>query len=361
MNLMIAMLFQSPGLFSIMSHQRVYPMKETETVLLDSFGNEEPPLNWSKRKNPKGVSVEVDEPYVEIYDRYTKAIKYVREKSAESNFNYYKSYLRQIIPGEEDRYDEIVSNFRSLRNVVKDRMNDPYRDEINLIYRLVIRNEYVSKNTRRPGLVVKMFRAQYYGEDAFVKVYLYDSHCNSYRMSIRENFINEVIFQSYAKKLNDQLDFISPEVFSWGKIRQFILDGERYPYECLFIIMEYIPFMTLKEAVYSTEHMRHIYQRVEEIDDGLSSHLLHHNDLHGGNIMVSPAGSPLYGDKSALGDKSVLGDKSPYPVSDKSPYPVSDKSPYPVSDKSPYPEIVILDFGEASLGPAKPIFKRGIQ
>ena len=202
-----------------------------------------------------------------------------------------------------------------------------------MIDRLVRRNDYISKNTRRPGLVVKMFHTWYYGQDAFVKVYLYDSNCQSYRLSIRENFMNEVIFQSYAKKLNAQLDFISPEVYSWGKIRRFVLGDSKYPYECLFIIMEYIPFVTLKEAVYTTDHMRHIYERVEQIDTELSSHLLHHNDLHGGNIMVSPTSSPLSG---------------------------GDKSPYPVGDKSPYPEIVILDFGEASLGPTKTIFKRGI-
>ena len=91
--------------------------------------------------------------------------------------------------------------------------------------------------------------------------------------------------------------------------------------------MEYIPFVTLKEAVYSTEHMRNIYERVEQIDTELSSHLLHHNDLHSRNIMVSLSG---------------------------------DKSPLPTGDKSPYPEIVILDFGEASLGPTKPLFQRGV-
>jgi hypothetical protein len=115
--------------------------------------------------------------------------------------------------------------------------------------------------------------------------------------------------------------------------------------------MEYIPFVTLKEAVYSTEHMRNIYERVEQIDTELSSHLLHHNDLHSRNIMVS-----LSGDKSPL----PTGDKSPLPTGDKSPLPTGDKSPLPTGDKSPYPEIVILDFGEASLGPTKPLFQRGV-
>jgi hypothetical protein len=52
------------------------------------------------------------------------------------------------------------------------------------------------------------------------------------------------------------------------------------------------------------------------------------------------------------------GDKS---NGDKSPKTVGNKSPSTIGDKSPYPEIVILDFGEASLGPTKPIYKRGIK
>ena len=76
--------------------------------------------------------------------------------------------------------------------------------------------------------------------------------------------------------------------------------------------MEYIPFVTLKEAVYSTENMTKMYERLNLINADLQGNLLHHNDLHGGNIMVNM--------------------------------------------KSPLPEIVILDFGEASYGPRKPLF-----
>jgi hypothetical protein len=173
-----------------------------------------------------------------------------------------------------------------------------------------------------------MFHTYYKDREVFIKVYLYDPKCESYRSSFTENFKNEIMFQSYATQLRDFIDFISPELYSWGKIRKFVFDKDGYPFECLYIIMEYIPFVTLKEAVYSTEQMRHIYERVNIIDSELSSHMLHHNDLHSGNIMVSN------GDKSS-----------------------GDKSPSTVGDKSPYPEIVIFDFGEASLGPTKPLFK----
>jgi hypothetical protein len=329
----MSMMFQSPGLLSILSHRQIYPLAQHRE-----------PIVSTRVKNPKGLYVRVDIPHEEVSNLYNKAIEMAIKEAANKRFDYYKAYLRQLIPNEEDRYDKIIATLKPLRCQVADRMAKPYTNEVLLVDRLIRENKYVSKNTKRPGLIVKMFHTDYYGQDVFVKVYLYDPYCQSYRSSFTENFKNEVIFQSYAKQLNETVDFISPEVYSWGRIRNYVLDNTDYEFECLFMIMEYIPFVTLKEAVYTTEHMRHIYERVEQIDTELSSHLLHHNDLHSGNIMVS--------------DRSPL-DKSPLTVGDKSPLSaVGDKSHLSaVGDKSPYPEIVILDFGEASLGPTKPIFQ----
>jgi hypothetical protein len=345
MKQIMTMMFQSPGLLSILSHIQIYPVGATPSSV---------PI-IKRIKNPKGLTVRVDIPFEEITDLYNKAISIAMKETSKKQFDYYKAYLRQLIPTEEDRFDKIVASLKPLRIKVEDRMANPYPHEVLLVDRLIRENNYVSKSTKRPGLVVKMFHTHYYDQDVFVKVYLYDPHCLSYRTSFTENFKNEVIFQSYATQLNDTVDFISPELYSWGRIRHYVFDDDDYEFECLFMIMEYIPFVTLKEAVYTTEHMRHIYERIEQIDTELRSHLLHHNDLHGGNIMVSDRSN---GDKSPL---SAVGNKSPSTVGNKSPSTVGDKSPSTVGNKSPYPEIVILDFGDASLGPTKPIFKRWIK
>jgi len=308
-------------------------------------------------KNPKGLSVRVDMRSNEVKTIYTEAIRMAKLEAANNN-GYYKAYLRQMIPDYETQYDKIIPILKTLRNDIQDRMDNPdYRDVL-LVNRLIKENKYIGKNTRRPGLIVKMFHTYYKDREVFIKVYLYDPKCESYRSSFTENFKNEIMFQSYATQLRDFIDFISPELYSWGKIRKFVFDKDGYPFECLYIIMEYIPFVTLKEAVYSTEQMRHIYERVNLIDSELSSHMLHHNDLHSGNIMVSSDSPSIVGDKSSDNKSpSTVGDKSPSTVGDKSPSTVGDKSPSTVGDKSPYPEIVIFDFGEASLGPTKPLFK----
>jgi hypothetical protein len=146
-----------------------------------------------------------------------------------------------------------------------------------------------------------------------VKTYIFDPVCPSLRTSIEDNFRNEVLFQLYANRLQGKLDFLSPELYSWGKINQHMLVQNGYKYRCLYLMMEYIPDMILKEATYSTQNMKNIYERVHKINEDLAGHMLHHNDLHKGNIAVRNPESPL-------------------------------------------PDIILLDYSEASFGPHTPMF-----
>jgi serine/threonine protein kinase len=141
-----------------------------------------------------------------------------------------------------------------------------------------------------------------------IKSYIYDGACKSLDDRMMACFKDEVIFQTYANRLKK--DFISPEIYSWGRIRKYQFIGDDYLYQVLYLIMEYIPFVKLKNVAQPT-NITEIYERVEDIDKELKSRFLHHNDLHSSNILVS--------------------------------------------SKSPLPDICILDFGEASYGPRKPI------
>ena len=195
---------------------------------------------------------------------------------------------------------------------VKSHLSNSCFEELVFIMKLLKKNEYFSKSTKRPGVIVKLFRAFYDEREVMVKVYIYDPLCESLRTSVEFNFENEVLFQKYANELQEKVDFISPELYSWGEMNyRFFSNG--YRYKCLYLIMEYIPYLTLKEATYSAENMRNIYEKVSMINKNLSRYLLHHNDLHGGNIAV--------------------------------------KNP-----ESPCPEIILLDYGEAAIGPTSPMF-----
>jgi tRNA A-37 threonylcarbamoyl transferase component Bud32 len=74
--------------------------------------------------------------------------------------------------------------------------------------------------------------------------------------------------------------------------------------------MEHIPFIKLKD-VSQISNITEIYERVDILDKELKMNLIHHNDLHSSNILVSC--------------------------------------------HSPLPDICILDFGETSCGPRKGI------
>jgi hypothetical protein len=335
----VCFIFQPPGLFSILSHWKIYPLFGTGS---------DPTVAIVRIKNPKGLTVRVDIPYLEVNARYKTAIRESVYESAKNEYQYYKAYLRQLVPGSEDNYDNIIAKLKIWKSEIESFMDDPKSKDIYMVKRLIQQNNYICINTKRYGLTVKMFHTQYFEREVFVKTYLYDPNCEFHHYNINEKFKNEIIFQCYAEQLHKYVDFISPKVYSWGRIPKCYFEKNGSEMECLYIIMEYIPFVTLKEANYSAEHMRHIYERVEQIDTELSSHLLHHNDLHDKNIMVYTP--------SPISDTSPLLDKSPLPVGNKSPLPVGNKSPLPVGDKSPHTEIVILDFGEASLGPKKPLF-----
>jgi tRNA A-37 threonylcarbamoyl transferase component Bud32 len=110
--------------------------------------------------------------------------------------------------------------------------------------------------------------------------------------------------------LNKTLDFISPELYAWGEIRGYKPYDDSPRFKVMYLIIEYIPFVKLKD-ISQISNITEIYERIDLLDKELKALLLHHNDLHSSNILVSC--------------------------------------------RSPLPDLCILDFGEASRGPRKRI------
>ena len=264
------------------------------------------------KRNIKNLKIDTRYSDDDVYSKYKEAINESRRESVSHKWEYYKIYLKQLYGSSEFSMDESLNVLKRIKYDIVCRSLDNNSTESNFITKLVKKNRYFSKSKKRPGVIVKLFRSFYDGSDVIVKVYLYDPMCESLQTSVKFNFDNEVLFQNYANKLQEKVDFISPELYSWGEIKfQFVLDG--YKYNCLYLIMEYIPYLTLKEATYTSQNMKYIYEKVCKINENLSQHLLHHNDLHRGNIVVR-------------------------------------------NPSSPFPDIILLDYGEASIGPKTPMF-----
>ena len=271
---------------------------------------EQPPIKGKWKRN---LQIQVDIPDSEVSKCYGDAINKSEAEYEANKFDCYKIYLRNLFPGRNDiPFEKMINGLKVLRQTVEFRLKMPDISEIMMVRRLIDYNKYISKNTTRPGLVVKLFHTYFQDRDIIVKVYIYDPGFESLHFTLKENFTNEAVFQLYAQRFWGKIPVITPELYSWGVIRKHELKGSKHLFKCRYLIMEYIPHITLKEATFTSEHIRDIYAKVTEADEIMKSGLLHHNDLHSGNIMVSV--------------------------------------------DSPLPEIVILDFGEASLGPRKPIY-----
>ena len=276
-----------------------------------------------QRTPRKQLSVSVDISQREVDKCFKEALKTVKLEIEKNKYNYYKTYLKHLQPNySEMSIDRILKLLNPLKELATFTLSyDKYSEQM-MVKRLLHENKYISKNTKRRGLTVKLFQTEFEGRQVIVKTYLFDPGFKSLTYTIEMNFENEIVFQLYANNIQTQLDFISPELYSWGYIRRISFSdvhtelNRTHKYNCLYLVMEYIPHLILKEASFTPEHMKHIYERVKKIDEDMKGELLHHNDLHEGNIMVST--------------------------------------------RSPLPEIVILDFGEADLGPRNPLYKHGI-
>jgi len=267
-------------------------------------------MKRSSYKNPKNLTVDVSITNEEVEECFKKSC------SSQNNFsipaNYYCSYLKHIL-GAEYSTSDIQSIFVKL-DFMKEYMEFCLSmvkpsDKV-MVINCLKNNNYFSKNTSRPGVTIKLFPAEYNGKTAVVKTYMYDGHSQELKWSLEQNIKNEILFQNYAKTLNKKLDFISPELYAWGQIRGYKPHEDSHNYKVIYLIMEHIPFIKLKD-VSQISNITEIYERVDILDKELKMNLIHHNDLHSSNILVSC--------------------------------------------RSPLPDICILDFGETSRGPRKGI------
>lgn len=260
------------------------------------------------------LTVRVDISMSEVSQLFTAAVKSVETEYSKRQFDYYKIYLKHLFGEASERIDisAILQKLEKFKKTVEFRIDSTEFTDDYFVRNLLTRNEYISKTNKRVGVTVKLFHTYHEGRDVMVKTYVYDGECPSLDDRMMACFKDEVLFQYYAANNLSRRDFISPDLYSWGRIRKYQFIGDKYFYKCLFLIMEYIPGLTLNQSTYTTETMKTMYERVKQIDKKMISTGIHHNDLHSSNVIIV--------------------------------------------EKSPLPEIVILDFGEASFGPRTPLF-----
>lgn len=267
--------------------------------------------NMNKQKRTKQLSVNVNIDDAEVEKCFIKSTRIYRNDMI--NVQYYKSYLKHIL-GENNTEDlhEIFVKLDFMKEYVDFRISATTPQDKDLVICALKQNNYLSKNTTRPDVVIKLFPVEYNGKMAVIKTYMYDGSSQYIKWGLEQNIKNEILFQNYAKTLNKKFDFISPELYSWGQLYSYkpLLGDDSQKFKVMFLIMEYIPFMTLKQVSCTNDNITTIYEKIDLLDHELKTNLLHHNDLHSSNILIST---------------------------------------------SPLPQICILDFGESAFGTRKRI------
>ena len=267
-------------------------------------------MNRKSCKNPKKLTINVSITDDEVEECFNKSC--VIQNNFMIPTNYYSSYLKHILGSDYDNADiqAIFAKLDSMKEYVDFCLSMVKPTDKLMAMNCLKKNIYFSKNISRPGVTVKLFLTEYNDKTCVVKTYMYDGHSQELKWSLEQNIKNEILFQNYAKTLNKTLDFISPELYSWGEIRAYKPFEDSHKYKVIFLIMEYIPFVRLKD-VSQTINITEIYERINVVDRELKSLLLHQNDLPSSNILLSC--------------------------------------------RSPLPDLCILDFGESSCGPRKRI------
>jgi RIO-like serine/threonine protein kinase len=111
-----------------------------------------------------------------------------------------------------------------------------------------------------------------------------------YADMFKRNIMNEIVFQKYAEKIRkkENADFIVPKIYDFGEFDYLDKSQKSMKLKCYYILMEYIEGITLKEALSNKGLMyESALKTVHEIDVVLKTNLLHHNDLHGNNILLA--------------------------------------------------------------------------
>lgn len=219
----------------------------------------------------------------EIIDLNFKRVLRSVNKSNKQNVNYFRSFLKHFYDYEicENEMEILLQKIRTIKYSIKRDFIEFTKKDGKKIHKTILsNNHFYSKKTS--DFCVFLYKTNYENKEAVIKVYQYYPKYVFSLHLMEDRFENEIIFQTYANSLNEEIDFISPEIYSFGKI-SIEEDDDNIDTNYLFIIMEYIDGIRLKHLDFTPELCKKIY----EIDKKLKHKLLNHNDIQSRNIIIS--------------------------------------------------------------------------
>jgi len=218
----------------------------------------------------------------EIIDINYKQVLRSISRFNKQNVNYFRSFLKHFYDYEicENEMEILLQKIRTIKYSVKRDFIQFTKKDGKKIYNIIQSNNYFySKKTS--DFCVFLYKTNYENREVVIKVYQYYPKYVFSQYLLEHRFENEIIFQTYANSLNEEIDFISPEIYSFGKIS--IHEDDNIEINYLFIMMKYMDGISLQQLDFTPELCKKIY----EIDEKLKHNLLNHNDIQSRNIIIS--------------------------------------------------------------------------
>lgn len=277
-------LYYFSGLFSQIAFMKIpciiitkkYRVNPTITINVMNNEQEDKP----KRKKNYTINTQLHQ---ELIDMNFKRVLRNIDNTNNKNVNYYISYLQHFHNHQisEKEIKDILKSIQTIKYSVKrDFLYFSHQYEKEIMNQ--IQNTQYFYVKRNCDYSVFLYKINFLNADFILKVYKYYPEFTFSQSLLEWRFENEIIFQKYANSLNQKLDFISPKIHSFGKISVIPKENDlRTNY--LFIMMDYISGLTLKNI----EFRPHLCKKIYEINENLKKHLLNHNDLHSNNIIIN--------------------------------------------------------------------------
>jgi len=247
-----------------------------------------------RRNNRLTINTNIsDSEFKFVYSRNLNVAK----QENKNNMLYFQKYIRILFDTEisENEYKKIADKLLKLRATISFAIKNVSITLQLFIQSIMKHHDPYYVNNSRLYVSTQVFIAEYLGKKCILKIYIYNKNLvHEYISIVEHNFENEALYQSYARSLNDTCDFISPEIYDIGEITGVFIGGKvRQNMKCRFIIMEYLPFIRFKDAIFNENECGQLIKRKEKLDVLLKTKMLHHNDLHNKNVLFDAAHDKL--------------------------------------------------------------------
>lgn len=222
-----------------------------------------------------------------------------------AHYDLFRPYLRHFYDYEitDDEIAQIQAELKNIYYEIRHYLLQKDDDMTALVQATLQRKTPICTHNKDYGVTVKLFKIRdQLNRERMLKTFIFSKsrpedftsmteefHDAMHTNMIKQNFIDEIAFQEYAASVQKRtFDFIVPRIYYYGVCDYYDRMRGNRAYVCYYILMEYVEGISMRDAFMSRgcENM-YIKTAMQNADRAMRTNLLHHNDLHGDNVIVT--------------------------------------------------------------------------